>query len=289
MPFAKRIVEPQLLCRHPIPNDEGLLFEDLCSITNVALSRTLRQLSDLSKHACSLFQELENEIVSTNQRVWALQNKIGKIQQTASALDPKLEAVPVSNLDVESKLTSHYQASWHQQHNLFHTCTRPPCLEELHRHAKLNLRALHRDQQQRQRSTSRERGRVTISISVAPPMPTFPSTHKLRRREQRGRHSRLERSVRESDVHTIQRKERPAKEAEFKPVLRKYQRSRSSSPVQCCYFIPWMRKAGTNTETDGELPVMSHRPKCPVPMYLPPWTNRPTGPKPCLFPHQKRE
>ncbi|XP_016350366.1 Nance-Horan syndrome protein-like isoform X6 [Sinocyclocheilus anshuiensis] len=229
MPFAKRIVEPQLLCRHPIPNDEGLLFEDLCSIANVALSRTLRQLSDLSKHACSLFQELENEIVSTNQRVWALQNKIGKIQQTGSALDPKLEAVPLSNLDIESKLTSHYQAPWHQQHNLFHTCTRPPCLEELHQHAKLNLRALQRDQQQRQRSTSRERGRVTISISVAPPMPTFPSTHKLRRREQRGRHSRLE---------------RPAKEAEFKPVL---------------------RKAGTNTETDGQLPVMSHRPKCPVP------------------------
>uniref|UniRef100_A0A673M5W3 Nance-Horan syndrome protein-like n=1 Tax=Sinocyclocheilus rhinocerous TaxID=307959 RepID=A0A673M5W3_9TELE len=112
------------------------------------------------------------------------------------------------------KLTSHYQTPWHQQHNLFHTCTRPPCLEELHRHAKLNLRALHRDQQQRQRSTSRERGRVTISISVAPPMPTFPSTHKLRKREQRGRHSRL---------------------------------------------------TGTNTETDGELPVMSHRPKCPVP------------------------
>ncbi|XP_016350363.1 Nance-Horan syndrome protein-like isoform X3 [Sinocyclocheilus anshuiensis] len=244
MPFAKRIVEPQLLCRHPIPNDEGLLFEDLCSIANVALSRTLRQLSDLSKHACSLFQELENEIVSTNQRVWALQNKIGKIQQTGSALDPKLEAVPLSNLDIESKLTSHYQAPWHQQHNLFHTCTRPPCLEELHQHAKLNLRALQRDQQQRQRSTSRERGRVTISISVAPPMPTFPSTHKLRRREQRGRHSRLERSIRESDVKTIQRKERPAKEAEFKPVL---------------------RKAGTNTETDGQLPVMSHRPKCPVP------------------------
>uniref|UniRef100_A0A672T8G7 NHS actin remodeling regulator n=1 Tax=Sinocyclocheilus grahami TaxID=75366 RepID=A0A672T8G7_SINGR len=135
----------------------------------------------------------------------------------------------VSNLDIESKLTSHYQTPWHQQRNLFHTCTRPQCLEELHRHAKLNLRALHRDQQQRQRSTSRERGRVTVSISVAPPMPTFPSTHKLRKREQRGRHSRLERSVRESDVQNIQ------------------------------------RKTGTNTETDGELPVMSHRPKCPVP------------------------
>ncbi|MBN3315258.1 NHS protein, partial [Atractosteus spatula] len=93
MPFAKRIVEPQLLCRHAIPNDEGLLFEDLCSINNVALSRTLRQLSDLAKHACSLFQELENEIISTNKRVWVLQNKIGRIQQTASGLDPKQEAV----------------------------------------------------------------------------------------------------------------------------------------------------------------------------------------------------
>ncbi|KTF80849.1 hypothetical protein cypCar_00020836 [Cyprinus carpio] len=121
----------------------------------------------------------------------------------------------VSNLDTESKLTSHYQAPWHQQHNLFHTCTQPPCLEELHRHAKLNLRALHK----------------------APPMPTFPSTHKLKRRDQRGRHSRLE---------------RPAKEAEFKPVLRK---KNGNLAIH----------AGTNTETDGELPVMSHRPKCPVP------------------------
>uniref|UniRef100_A0A3B4TAI7 Uncharacterized protein n=1 Tax=Seriola dumerili TaxID=41447 RepID=A0A3B4TAI7_SERDU len=76
MPFAKRIVEPQLLCRHQIPNDEGLLFEDLCAISNVVLSRTLRQLSDLARHACSLFQELENDIITTNQRVWVLQNKI---------------------------------------------------------------------------------------------------------------------------------------------------------------------------------------------------------------------
>uniref|UniRef100_A0A668S5X7 Nance-Horan syndrome b (congenital cataracts and dental anomalies) n=1 Tax=Oreochromis aureus TaxID=47969 RepID=A0A668S5X7_OREAU len=175
MPFAKRIVEPQLLCRHPIPNDDGLLFEDLCAISNVVLSRTLRQLSDLARHACSLFQELENDIISTNQRVWVLQNKIGQIQQTASALDPKKEAVPVSNLDIESKLSVHYQAPWHQQHNVFHPCTRPPCLEELHRNAQLSLR--------RQRSTSRERNRVTISISVAPPMPTFPSPHTIRRQQ----------------------------------------------------------------------------------------------------------
>ncbi|CAL8240082.1 unnamed protein product [Gadus morhua 'NCC'] len=56
---------------------------------NVVLSRTLRQLSDLARHACSLFQELENDIITTNQRVWVLQNKIGQIQQTAGGLDPK--------------------------------------------------------------------------------------------------------------------------------------------------------------------------------------------------------
>ncbi|KPP58775.1 Nance-Horan syndrome protein-like, partial [Scleropages formosus] len=90
MPFAKRIVEPQLLRRHAVPSDDsGALFEDLRSISNVALSRTLRQLSDLAKHACSLFQELEDEIASTNQRLWTLQGRIGRIQQTASGLDPK--------------------------------------------------------------------------------------------------------------------------------------------------------------------------------------------------------
>ncbi|KAJ8350546.1 hypothetical protein SKAU_G00256760 [Synaphobranchus kaupii] len=233
MPFAKRIVEPQLLCRHAIPNDEGLLFEDLCSINNVSLSRTLRQLSDLAKHACSLFQELENEITSTNQRVWVLQNKIGRIQQSASGLDPKQEAVPVSNLDVESKLTAHYQAPWHQQRNVFHPSTRPPCVEELHKHAKHNLRAL-RDQQQRQRTSSRER-RVTISISVAPPMPTYPSPRTLRRREQRSRH------------------------------LRTSERTRSSSPTECCHFVPWSRKAPAPTDPDTEVVSLGQRPKCPVP------------------------
>ncbi|XP_064165829.1 actin remodeling regulator NHS-like [Anguilla rostrata] len=234
MPFAKRIVEPQLLCRHAIPNDEGLLFEDLSSINNVSLSRTLRQLSDLAKHACSLFQELENEIISTNQRVWALQNKIGRIQQTASGLDPKQEAVPVSNLDVESKLTAHYQAPWHQQRNVFHPSTRPACVEELHKHAKQNLRALNRDQQQRQRASSRER-RVTISISVAPPMPSYPSPRTLRRHEQRSRH-----------LHTSAR-------------------TRSSSPTECCHFGPWSRKAPAPTDPDSEVVTLGQRPKCPVP------------------------
>ncbi|XP_029978863.1 Nance-Horan syndrome protein-like isoform X2 [Sphaeramia orbicularis] len=273
MPFAKRIVEPQLLCRHQIPNDEGLLFEDLCAISNVVLSRTLRQLSDLARHACSLFQELENDIINTNQRVWVLQNKIGQIQQTASALDPKKEAVPVSNLDIESKLSVHYQAPWHQQHNVFHPCTRPPCLEELHRNAQLSLRALHRDEQQHQRSTSRERNRVTISISVAPPMPTFPSPHTIRR-QQRSRLARAqeraereqeldyqprkERTVKETEIQTIQRKERSGREAE---VQRKFACFYSLHPIDGCNFIPWNRKATSTGDSDGGEVLGGHKAK----------------------------
>ncbi|XP_074524083.1 actin remodeling regulator NHS isoform X2 [Halichoeres trimaculatus] len=184
MPFAKRVVEPQLLCRYPIPNEEGLLYEDLVSISNVALSRTLRQLSDLARHACSIFQELELELTTTNQRVRGLQGKISGLQQTCSELDPKQEAVPVSNLDVESKLTAHYQAPWHQQRNIFHHSTRPVCVDELHRQASYSLWALHRDHQRR-RSGSRER-RVTISISALPPMPMYPSPHITPRQEKKG-------------------------------------------------------------------------------------------------------
>ncbi|XP_048108315.1 Nance-Horan syndrome protein isoform X3 [Alosa alosa] len=258
MPFAKRIVEPQLLCRHTIPNEEGLLFEDLCTINNVALSRTLRQLSDLAKHACSLFQELENEIVSTNQRVWVLHGKIGRLQQTTTGLDPKQEAVPVSNLDVESKLTSHYQAPWHQHRNVFHPSTRPPCVEELHRHAKQSLRALQRgfswshepDQHQRQQASNRER-RVTINISVAPPMPTYPSPRTLRRRELKARHLR-----------TLQ--EEAAREADSQTTQRQFENARSSSPTECCHFSPW-RKAAPPTDPDSEVVALGHRPKCPIP------------------------
>ncbi|XP_039991935.1 Nance-Horan syndrome protein [Xiphias gladius] len=276
MPFAKRIAEPQLLCRHQIPNDEGLLFEDLCAISNVVLSRTLRQLSDLARHACSLFQELENDILSTNQRVWVLQNKIGQIQQTASALDPKKEAVPVSNLDIESKLSVHYQAPWHQQHSMFHPCTRPPCLEELHRNAQLSLRALHRDEQQRQQSTSRERNRVTISISVAPPMPTFPSPHTIRR-QQRSRLARAqeraereqeldyqprkERTVRETEIQTIQRKEKPGREADIQKIQRKFECFYSLHPIESCIFIPWNRKVSSIWEGEGGEVLGGHRAK----------------------------
>lgn len=143
MPFAKRIVEPQWLCRQqqgasvldekpggePQPGSlreepgetadeaeeeaaaagglavvapEGKESEaaaaaaglaDLGSVSNVALSRILRQLSDVARHACALFQELEGDIQATHRRVRALHGKLGGVQGLLHGLDPKQEAV----------------------------------------------------------------------------------------------------------------------------------------------------------------------------------------------------
>uniref|UniRef100_A0A3Q4GKP3 Nance-Horan syndrome a (congenital cataracts and dental anomalies) n=1 Tax=Neolamprologus brichardi TaxID=32507 RepID=A0A3Q4GKP3_NEOBR len=131
----------------------------------------------------------------------------------------------VSNLDVESKLTAHYQAPWHQQRNVFHSSTRPECVEELHRQAKTSLWALHRDHQRR-RSGSRER-RVTIAISPVPPMPMYPSP-------QRGTN------------------------------LTTFESTRSSSPTECCHFSPWSRKAAPS-DPDSDGVALGHRSKFPIP------------------------
>uniref|UniRef100_A0A8C3WPP5 NHS actin remodeling regulator n=1 Tax=Catagonus wagneri TaxID=51154 RepID=A0A8C3WPP5_9CETA len=163
-----------------------LLMLDLRAVSNAALARVLRQLSDVARHACSLFQELESDIQLTHRRVWALQGKLGGVQRVLGTLDPKQEAVPVSNLDIESKLSVYYRAPWHQQRNIFLPATRPPCVEELHRHARQSLQALRREH--RSRSDRREQ-RAAAPLSVAaPPLPAYPPAHSQRRREVKDRH-----------------------------------------------------------------------------------------------------
>uniref|UniRef100_A0A671NCS5 Nance-Horan syndrome protein-like n=1 Tax=Sinocyclocheilus anshuiensis TaxID=1608454 RepID=A0A671NCS5_9TELE len=248
MPFAKRIVEPQWLCRRADADEEGLLLQDLCAFSNVALSRTLRQLSDLAKHACSradadeeglllqdlcafsnvalsrtlrqlsdlakhacsLFQELEHELLATNRRVCALREKMSMIQETTGALDPKQEAVPLSNLDIESKLSGHYQAPWHLQRNVFLPSTRPACVEELHRNAKQSLRALE---------------------------------------------SRLFFQFQEADAASL---------CSFLCLCS----SSYSCPflcLYCCHFSPWSRKVAPPVDSDSEVVALGHWPKCPIP------------------------
>lgn len=46
----------------------------------------------------------------------------------------------MSNLDEEKKWSVHYTAPWHQQENVFLPGSRPPCVEDLHHQAKVNLK-----------------------------------------------------------------------------------------------------------------------------------------------------
>ncbi|XP_061833489.2 actin remodeling regulator NHS isoform X1 [Nerophis lumbriciformis] len=231
MPFAKRLVEPQLLCRHQVsnPDQETPVLEDLASISNVCLARTLRQMSDLAKHACSIFQELQADLESSGVRLRGLQRKVGRLQQTCGGMDPRLQPVPVSNLDVESKLTCHYRAPWHKQRNLLRSSTRPACVQDLHR-----LAHLHQDHQSRP-SCSRER-RVTISISALPPMSIYPSTLVARRKGKKG-----------------------ARWTSFQS------NKRSSSPTDCCYFSPWNTKATPSDSAHCEGASLGERSKSPIP------------------------
>ncbi|KAM9319329.1 actin remodeling regulator NHS [Gastrophryne carolinensis] len=276
MPFAKRIVEPQWLCRHAIAQVEGSSSRDqgddlrhrgssreelsvnvaspgqvpaddreplatdaknkdvstldLCAISNVAMSRILRQLSDMARQAYSVFHEIEAEIQVTVRRVRTLQGKVGTVQQLVSGLDPKQETVPVSDLDTESKLSVYYKTTLHQQRNIFLPTTRPPCVEELHRHAKQSLRSMRRDQ--RARLENRER-RILGSVFAAPPLPSYPSAHTIKRREVKERH------------HVP------------------FNRTRPPSPTECCHLTPWSRKA--HPPQDEDEMVLGQRPKNPIP------------------------
>ncbi|XP_036160144.1 Nance-Horan syndrome protein [Myotis myotis] len=137
----------------------------------------------------------------------------------------------VSNLDIESKLSVYYRAPWHQQRNIFLPATRPPCVEELHRHARQSLQALRREH--RSRNDRREQ-RTAVPLSVtAPPLPAYPPAHSQRRREIKERH------------------------------FLTFNSTRSPSPTECCHMTPWSRKSHPPEDEDTDV-MLGQRPKNPV-------------------------
>ncbi|KAI4872231.1 hypothetical protein NFI96_010373 [Prochilodus magdalenae] len=103
MPFYKRAVVPQRLCRltkEPLRCAE-LGGADCCSALNsgswaslndvsrTALKNVLLQLSDLSRHACNVFLEIQSEASSVVHRSAALQQRLDTLQDAVRKLDPK--------------------------------------------------------------------------------------------------------------------------------------------------------------------------------------------------------
>ncbi|XP_042190110.1 Nance-Horan syndrome protein [Callorhinchus milii] len=135
----------------------------------------------------------------------------------------------VSNLDTESKLTVHYRATWHQQENVFHPSTRPPCVEELHRCDKENLQFLNRENQRQ----VGERRIIKPPSMLPPPLPLTQHSHLLK----------------------TQRKQQ----------LTTFHSTRSSSLTECCQMTPWSRKSVPPVDGDSDIIALGQRPKHPIP------------------------
>ncbi|XP_027576868.1 NHS-like protein 1 isoform X4 [Pipra filicauda] len=171
MPFPLRTLEPLKLCRleeaggdgaergGPAPGDpagaaEGgggrrrgavPLFGTLEQVSSYALVSLLMQLSDLSRCAGDIFGGILSEADSLCHRNARLQRRLGALEELLARLDHRKVKIPVSNLDEESRWSVHYTAPWHQQENVFLPSSRPPCVEDLHRQAKLNLKSVLRE------------------------------------------------------------------------------------------------------------------------------------------------
>ncbi|KAM7172514.1 NHS-like protein 1 isoform 4-T6 [Macrochelys suwanniensis] len=173
MPFPLRTVEPLKLCRldnaggdAPLgPAKAGdkeraraaggagssrrgaglLLFGSLEQVSSHSLVSLLWQLSDLSRCASDIFGGIQSQADALCRRSARLQRRLGSLRALSARLDHRRVKTPVSNLDEESRWTVHYTAPWHQQENVFLPSTRPPCVEDLHRQAKLNLKSVLRE------------------------------------------------------------------------------------------------------------------------------------------------
>ncbi|XP_076129223.1 NHS-like protein 1 [Alosa pseudoharengus] len=164
MPFHLRAVEPQRVCRlkgkhHRAPGEESgfvvvdgrkvrkpVLFSSLEDVCSQTLTGILLQLSDLSRHASDIFLDIETQAGLISRRSHRIQLRLEVLQGTVRRSDPKKTKIPVSNLDEESKWTVHYSAPyWHQQENVFLPASRPACVEDLHRQAKVNLKTVLRE------------------------------------------------------------------------------------------------------------------------------------------------
>ncbi|XP_032886484.1 NHS-like protein 2 isoform X3 [Amblyraja radiata] len=142
MPFCKRIVRPVQVCRFQGEGRTPPVLDNLVDVSSFTLGNVLRQLSALAREAVSVLEEIELEIGSVCHRALLLEVRIIGLHRYVSALSLRPATHCGSNLDQESKRTAHFKSSWQQNINVFDSSSRPPCVEELHQEAQLNLQSL---------------------------------------------------------------------------------------------------------------------------------------------------
>ncbi|NXJ67091.1 NHSL1 protein, partial [Rostratula benghalensis] len=141
----------------------------------------------------------------------------------------------VSNLDEESRWTVHYTAPWHQQENVFLPSSRPPCVEDLHRQAKLNLKSVLRECDKLRRDGYR-------SSQYYSQGPTFSSSSSS---------SSAICGSYQDDYEEIEQKS---------SLLDCISQSCASA---CCNLVPWSNKCPVSSPEEEKL-ITIKRPKTPV-------------------------
>ncbi len=122
MPFHKRIVEPRSLGRINRERLEvtGDVLASLDAVNCQTLMNILRQLSDLSRHACSMFAEIQTESVLVINKASALQHRLDSLQDTVRHLNHKRTTIRECFTFIYS--TTMWQAYFFKLTSLFILC-----------------------------------------------------------------------------------------------------------------------------------------------------------------------
>ncbi|XP_061602420.1 NHS-like protein 1 isoform X3 [Cololabis saira] len=146
--------EPVVSCWHracyeDFPGDKRTLrsFKHDNSMGNKLQAQSVPSPNPARSEGCLRKRLLSVSKVHQKQdSLWTPKPLLGPVaEHSQGKTQPCQDGKAVSNLDEESKWTVHYTAPWHQQENVFLPGSRPPCVEDLHRQAKVNLKTALRE------------------------------------------------------------------------------------------------------------------------------------------------
>ncbi|XP_030764798.1 uncharacterized protein LOC115889022 isoform X2 [Sitophilus oryzae] len=135
MPFVQRVVEPRLLSRVQLFNEDGSVRVndgELEAVTNFTLCSALKQLASLSLVADDIFKELGDQLKLIYGRCEKVKVKLVVLGDKVEKFDPKKVPVPVSDICSFAQTKEHYAAKHPMDTNLFSVDSRPQALKALY-------------------------------------------------------------------------------------------------------------------------------------------------------------
>ena len=101
MPFVKRAVEPVILSRRKVGEEDKF---DLDVVSNNALVGVLLQLGSLVQHADELFQELTQDCQEVIYRTQRLRNRVVNVTENVENLNPRAVKVRKYSFRILSRI-----------------------------------------------------------------------------------------------------------------------------------------------------------------------------------------